>query len=87
MSDLALTIFSGLALVLLALAFPLQWRARNTSTLLNLAWLFISGFVTFLNSILWWKRYDVFAHVWCDISKLVVSPATMGHMSMIKLMR
>lgn len=70
MPDVAFTIFSGLGLVLVLLPLPLQWRARNIGTLLNVGWLFSCTFIYFINSILWWDTYEVFAHVWCDISEL-----------------
>lgn len=69
MNHLPFTLFSGIGLFLILLPLPLQWRARNISILLNLAWIFAAGFVFFLNSILWWQRYDIFAPVWCDISE------------------
>lgn len=68
MHDVAFVFFAGLALVLLPLPLPLQWRARNTSAILNLSWLWVNTLVSFINTLLWWDTYEVFGHVWCDIS-------------------
>lgn len=67
MRDSVLPVLCGLALVLLLLLLPAQWRARNTGTLINIAWLFAGNLIWFVNSIAWRDTIDNPAPVWCDI--------------------
>ncbi|KAJ6498395.1 GPCR fungal pheromone mating factor, partial [Mycena vitilis] len=57
--------FLASALVLVPL--PWHWRARNTTTLSMLAWLFASNLQYAINSIIWAGRTDNVVPVWCDI--------------------
>lgn len=67
MHDLGLIICSSLALVLLLLPLPLQWRARNASTIINIGWLFIGNLIFLVNACIWWDNMDILALPWCDI--------------------
>lgn len=68
MHDLGLIIFSSIALVLLLLPLPLQWKARNANTIINIGWLFIGNLIFLVNACIWWDRLDAMALPWCDIS-------------------
>lgn len=70
MHDTALVIFTAIAIVLCLLPIPMQWRARNTGTLLNIFWNLIGNLIWFLNATIWWDRFDNRAPVWCDFSEL-----------------
>lgn len=72
MHDTAYTFFSGLGSVLILLPITFQWRARNTSTIFNLLWIFVIDLVVFVNSIMWWDNYRVYGLVWGDISTFLV---------------
>ncbi|KAJ7657612.1 putative fungal pheromone GPCR, STE3-type [Mycena polygramma] len=63
--ELAFGAFLAAALVLVP--FPWHWRARNTTTLSMLAWLFVSNLEYAINSIIWAGRTDNVVPVWCDI--------------------
>lgn len=67
MHDVALVLFAAFALVLLLLPLPIHLRARNTSTLFNMAWLFIGNLNLLINSATWWENVDNKAPVFCDI--------------------
>ncbi len=69
MHDLALIIFSGLAIVLLLLPLPAHLRANNSSTLINISWIFSGNLINFVNAIVWWDNVDNPSPVWCDISE------------------
>ncbi|KAJ7643156.1 Rcb2.42 [Mycena polygramma] len=66
-----------LASVLVLVPLPWHWRARNTTTLSMLAWLFVSNLKYAINSIIWAGRTDNIVPVWCDIvTKLDVGATT-----------
>lgn len=67
MNDLAFTLFAGISLLLVLLPLSLHWRVGNMGTVFLLLWCFVTCFVHFMNSILWWGSTEVFAKVWCDI--------------------
>lgn len=67
MNDLAFTLFAGISLLLVLLPLSLHWRVGNMGTVFLLLWCFVTCFVHFMNSILWWGSTEVFARVWCDI--------------------
>ncbi len=69
MHDAALIFFSGIALVSLILPLPSHLRANNSSTVLNIAWLFVGNLINFVNSIAWRDSTANRAPVWCDISE------------------
>ncbi|WVQ97782.1 hypothetical protein IAU59_004896 [Kwoniella sp. CBS 9459] len=73
MHDASLIVFTGIGLLLVLLPLPLQWRARNSGTLLLITWLFIGNLVIFVNCIAWWDSYSNPSPVWCDIvSKILI---------------
>ncbi|WWC59158.1 uncharacterized protein I303_101706 [Kwoniella dejecticola CBS 10117] len=67
MHDASLTLFAGLSIILALLPLPVQWRARNSGTLLLITWLLIGNITTFVNGIVWWDSLKNVAPIWCDI--------------------
>ncbi|KAJ6498400.1 GPCR fungal pheromone mating factor, partial [Mycena vitilis] len=63
--ELAFGAFLTSALVLVPL--PWHWRARNTTILSMLLWLFVSNLTYAINSIIWAGRTDNIVPIWCDI--------------------
>ncbi|KAJ7251676.1 GPCR fungal pheromone mating factor [Mycena rebaudengoi] len=63
--ELPIGAFIAVALVLVPL--PWHWRARNTTGLSMMAWLFVSNLTYAINSIIWAGRVDEVVPVWCDI--------------------
>ncbi|WVF70103.1 hypothetical protein IAT40_004891 [Kwoniella sp. CBS 6097] len=73
MHDASLIVFTGIGALLLLMPLPLQWRARNSGTLLLITWLFLGNLLVFINCIVWWDSYSNPAPIWCDIvSKILV---------------
>ncbi|KAJ7930532.1 Rcb2.42 [Mycena leptocephala] len=56
-----------LASVLVLVPLPWHYRARNTTTLSMLTWLFVSNIAYGINAIIWSGRLDEVVPVWCDI--------------------
>jgi len=54
-------------LVLLALAAPLHFRARNTGTILYICWVFTANLFVLINRIIWHDHVRNIAPIWCDI--------------------
>jgi len=54
-------------LVLLALAAPLHFRTRNTSTILYICWVFTAKLIVLINRIIWHDHVRSSAPIWCDI--------------------
>ncbi|KAJ7930500.1 GPCR fungal pheromone mating factor, partial [Mycena leptocephala] len=63
--ELAFGAFLASALVLVPL--PWHWRARNTTTLSMLAWLFVSNITYAINAVIWSGHVDEVVPAWCDI--------------------
>jgi pheromone a factor receptor len=63
--ELAFGAFLASALVLVPL--PWHWRARNTTTLSMLTWLFVSNITYAINAVIWSGHIDEVVPVWCDI--------------------
>ena len=58
-----------LALVLLALAAPSQFTARNTGTILYICWVFLGNLISLINKLVWPDHARNIAPVLCDISQ------------------
>ncbi|WFD02025.1 a-factor receptor, partial [Malassezia obtusa] len=78
MADLALPIFTFIAVFLTLLPAPSHWRAKNFTILILILWLIVGNFNTFVNRVVWMKRSANVAPVWCDISVKLMSLVTMG---------
>ncbi|KAJ6476698.1 Rcb2.42 [Mycena vitilis] len=63
--ELAFGAFLASALVLVPV--PWHWRARNTTTLSMVAWLFVSNLKYAIDSLIWSGSVDIVVPVWCDI--------------------
>ena len=57
------------ALVLLALAAPSHFGARNTGTILYICWVFLANLIFLINRIVWHDHVLNIAPIWCDISQ------------------
>jgi hypothetical protein len=60
-------IVMGLGLVLLALAAPSHFSARNTGTILFICWVFTANLIVLINRIIWHDHVRNIAPIWCDI--------------------
>lgn len=69
MSDVALPIFTIIAVLLTILPAPSHWRAKNFVVLVLILWLAIGNLNTFINRTVWMKRSANVAPVWCDVCK------------------
>ncbi|WVQ68945.1 uncharacterized protein L199_007154 [Kwoniella botswanensis] len=78
MHDASIIFFAGLCSFLVILPLPLQWRARNSGTILLITWLFIGNILSFVNGLTWWDSIENVAPVWCDISTKLSVGLTVG---------
>jgi hypothetical protein len=65
----AYPVFSALSIVLVLLPLPWHWKARNTGTLLYIAWTVVGNLVFTINTIVWAGSFEDYAPIWCDISE------------------
>ena len=57
------------SLVLLALAAPAHFRARNTGSILYICWAALGNLVFLVNKLVWSDHVRNIAPIWCDISE------------------
>jgi pheromone a factor receptor len=66
----------ALGLVLLALAAPEHFRARNTGTILYICWTALGTSIILINKLIWHDHVRNIAPIWCDISQSInLSPS------------
>ena len=60
-------IIVALGLVLIAVAAPSHFRARNIGIILYISWIFTGNLILFTNRLIWRDHFRNIAPIWCDI--------------------
>ncbi|BEI98492.1 hypothetical protein CcaverHIS631_0307910 [Cutaneotrichosporon cavernicola] len=64
--------WSSVCLVLLLIPAPWHWRARNAPLVCLIGWLWLTHFVTLVNTLVWADNFVDSAPIWSDISARVL---------------